>query len=263
MNRTITYYDPAQPSAPSAYDQNAQVQPLQPQILEQQYVPLHLVSPGQYLPHQQIGNFRYGMHALNQPMQQPHSSMLTPQLPTNSNTNTNWKQVQHKKRPRNQDSPENKERSTKQTTLSDYWLSKPIATSNSYSPLTEENEQTQDQTDDKMKTDPISKNDGKSTNATLKNTKPPPIFIEGVEYVQPLTKALDACAAGNYTLKSLNNQQVKVQPNNPESYAAIIKALEEKSTKFHTYQLKQNRTFRVVIRNIHPTTDQNELKGRT
>jgi len=34
----------------------------------------------------------------------------------------------------------------------------------------------------------------------------------------------------------------------------------EKDTEFHTYKPKQERSFRVVLKNIHPSTDLNDTK---
>lgn len=42
----------------------------------------------------------------------------------------------------------------------------------------------------------------------------------------------------------IGRDQVKVQPSNTDNYRKIVKALEEKSTAFHTFQLKEDRKFR-------------------
>ena len=34
----------------------------------------------------------------------------------------------------------------------------------------------------------------------------------------------------------------------------------EKNTEFHTYKPRQDRSFRVVIRNLHPSTDIQDIK---
>lgn len=48
--------------------------------------------------------------------------------------------------------------------------------------------------------------------------------------------------------------------NFPENYNKIIKALDEKETQYHTYQAKNERSVRVVLCNIHPTINTQELK---
>jgi hypothetical protein len=49
-------------------------------------------------------------------------------------------------------------------------------------------------------------------------------------------------------IKTLEDNQVKVQPNISESYISITKALVEKRTEFHIYKLKEQRNYRVVLK---------------
>jgi hypothetical protein len=63
----------------------------------------------------------------------------------------------------------------------------------------------------------------------------------------------------DYQLKIKNNQ-VKILPTNPDSYRKLIKLLKTLNAKFLTYQLKQERPFRVVLRNIHHSANLDELK---
>ena len=49
-------------------------------------------------------------------------------------------------------------------------------------------------------------------------------------------------------------------PKNSELYSLIIKDLNKYEIAYHTYQPKQERCFRVVLKNIHHTTDLDELK---
>ena len=61
-------------------------------------------------------------------------------------------------------------------------------------------------------------------------------------------------------MKILPNDQVRVQPMESSDYTTIIKALMEKNTEFHTFKPRQNRSFRVVIRNVHPSTEVQDIK---
>lgn len=90
--------------------------------------------------------------------------------------------------------------------------------------------------------------------------RPPPIIIEGVSRITPLYEKLNEIAKDKYTLKVMGTERVKIQSLSKEAYSAIFKALEEKQTQFHTYEIKSKRTFRVVLKNLHPTTDIAELK---
>jgi len=64
-------------------------------------------------------------------------------------------------------------------------------------------------------------------------------------------------------VKTLYNDQVRVEPTENSVYTTIVKALiKKKNTELHTYKPKQERSFRVVLKNIHSSTDLNVTKQR-
>lgn len=89
----------------------------------------------------------------------------------------------------------------------------------------------------------------------VKSPKPPPIYVDQVFNIQPLTDLLAEIACEEYEIKILKGEEVKIQPKTTLAYRTIVKELQKKGTEFHTYKLKQDRSFRVVLKNIHPTTD--------
>ena len=58
----------------------------------------------------------------------------------------------------------------------------------------------------------------------------------------------------------ISNNSVKVLPANPDAYRKLTKLLKNLNANLHTYELKQERPFRVVLRNIHRSVDLDELK---
>jgi len=90
--------------------------------------------------------------------------------------------------------------------------------------------------------------------------KPTPIFISGVTNIKPLIELLNTTAKDKYLVKTLYNDQVRVQPTESSIYTTIVKALIDKNTEFHTYKRRQDRSFRVVLKNIHTSTDLNNIK---
>jgi hypothetical protein len=69
---------------------------------------------------------------------------------------------------------------------------------------------------------------------------------------------LEQVAPKQYETKSLASNQVKVQPATIATYRTITKALSDKKTEYHTYKPKEERSYRVVLKNMHysiPTTD--------
>ena len=161
-----------------------------------------------------------------------------------------WRMVLDKKRLRSPDGNDKIkiQNQKRKLTGSNYWLA--TKTSNRFESLEEDNMETS-----------LLEEDGK-TKETEQNKEPksPPIFVDSVENVNPLLELLNLIAKDNYVIKALGNNQVKIQPKNAEVYSAIIKALKEKNTQFHTYKLKQEKNFRVVIKNIHYSTDTQDIK---
>ncbi|PNF22850.1 hypothetical protein B7P43_G16778 [Cryptotermes secundus] len=98
-----------------------------------------------------------------------------------------------------------------------------------------------------------------TTANTNKEPKPPPIYVTGVKHIQPLIQLLNELAKDSYITKTIRHDQVKIQPLKSEVYSTILKALMEKNTEFHTYKPKKDKTFRVVLKNIHPSTDLKEI----
>ena len=150
---------------------------------------------------------------------------------------------------RGRESPEKASRPKKQTKISNYWLgnSEPSTSDNLnsnrfkiFNTIEQENEH------DKSKE---------------KYPKPPPIFIDGVSNIKPLYELLDKVAKDLYDLKIINSDQVKIQSKTSEAFKTVVKELESKNTQFYTYKPKQERCFKVFLRNIHPSVDLSDLKS--
>lgn len=169
-------------------------------------------------------------------------SMSNPNLASSASLpqpDKNWKTVSNKNKRKG--SPIKKTSTGKQSKITNYWLgpSTPTLTSNQYESLEED----------------------EATVQAPSEPRPPPIFVNDVENIAPLQKLLLLVAPEGYAMKIINTTNVKIMAKSKEFYSAIINALSEKSTKFHTYQLKENRAFRVVLRNVHPTTSTEEIKA--
>lgn len=230
QNPTVTAF--SQVGQPMYFDQHSQF--IQPGTLTSQLQQTNMV------PHIQP-NYTYSAHQM-MPLQIPQYS-VTPSMSTTSKEEE-WKLVESRKRSR--DSPDASSRAFKQTILKDYWLNSPTTTSNRFEKLN-------DETDEETQS-------SQTQNDKQQHNKPPPIFVAGVKYIKPLTDLLQLTAKDHYELKVLGDDQVKIQCDSPENYNKIIKALDEKETQYHTYQAKNERSFRVVLRNIHPTVNTQELK---
>ncbi|KAL4156059.1 hypothetical protein QTP88_000094 [Uroleucon formosanum] len=71
-----------------------------------------------------------------------------------------------------------------------------------------------------------------------------------------------ACIAGFVSTVD----HLKVQTSNPEAYRTLVHYLRNEKAEFHTFQLKEDKPMRIVIRNLHPSTStemiRNELEHR-
>lgn len=86
--------------------------------------------------------------------------------------------------------------------------------------------------------------------------KPPPIFIPGVGDITGMKNIIqEVLKTEDYTYKLLNNQQCKIMPATSDAFRTVVKHLKNKNIMFHTYQMKEDRAFRVVLKYIHPSTD--------
>lgn len=137
-----------------------------------------------------------------------------------------------------------KSRGQKFTKL-DYWLNP-----------TKENNQTQNRfailSDDESEVEEV--------NAKPEEIKPPPLFITGVKDIKPLNLLLEEIANNGYSIKLVNQEEVKIQASSMEVYDLISVELKNRNTEFFSYRKKQDRPFRVVLKNIHCSISLDTLK---
>ena len=99
------------------------------------------------------------------------------------------------------------------------------------------------------------------TNAESHIKPPPPIFVKGVDDFPGLcTSLIEILGVENFICKS-STDRLKIQTSTPEAYRALIHFLKDRNAEYHTYQLQQDKPTRVVIRNLHPSTDTSLIKS--
>lgn len=92
--------------------------------------------------------------------------------------------------------------------------------------------------------------------------KPPPIFIPCVDDIRKMIQCLASIIPQvDFNYKSLRDGQIKLLVKTIESYRKVVKYLESKNICFHTYQLKNERSYRVVLKGLHHTTSTTDIKG--
>lgn len=106
-------------------------------------------------------------------------------------------------------------------------------------------------------------NSRQSNNPILPNIpKIPPIFVYQVHDFSEMIKAISTVITKNdYICKAMANSIVKINPTTSEAYRKLAKHFRENNIIHHTYQLKEDRAFRVVIRHLHHSINPEDLKA--
>ncbi|KAL4111813.1 hypothetical protein QTP88_015698 [Uroleucon formosanum] len=101
-----------------------------------------------------------------------------------------------------------------------------------------------------------------SLNVEPKTALPPPIFLRllHVTFTDLCTKLIEIIGVDNFHCKALADR-LKIITTNPNSYKTLVRFLREEKAEFHTYQLKEDKPTRVVIRNLHTTTPLELIKS--
>ncbi|CAH2103968.1 unnamed protein product [Euphydryas editha] len=95
-----------------------------------------------------------------------------------------------------------------------------------------------------------------------KPNKPPPIILYGVEDLNKLTELLESVTEkSQFSYKIINRNQLKILTCDIEIYKLLISVIRENGLIGHTFNRKDNRNYRIVIRNLHHTTPFDAIKA--
>lgn len=119
------------------------------------------------------------------------------------------------------------------------------------------------------KTDPNDSN--ASTNApvpdcegmdVIKKEKISPIVVANVRQYSGLIKNVaDQIGATNFTTSTLSDNRIKIQVNEVDQFRKLQTHFRNTNVLFHTFCLKIDRPFKVVLRGLHPSVDTTEIKN--
>lgn len=91
--------------------------------------------------------------------------------------------------------------------------------------------------------------------------KPPPIFVPQVSDINKMLKSFSiVIGKENFTYKSGRDGQARVMTSNSDCYRKLVSYLDTNNITFHTYQLKEDKPYRIVIKNIHFSTPIDDIK---
>ena len=110
---------------------------------------------------------------------------------------------------------------------------------------------------------PLTRDENLSTNsveAKKSIPKPPPIFVYGVlNLPQMIHKLQNIVEIEQYTTRSMANNTIKINCTIPDTFRKLMKFMNENNIIYHTYQPKEERAYRVVIKYLHHSTDTKEI----
>lgn len=90
--------------------------------------------------------------------------------------------------------------------------------------------------------------------APSRSNLPPPIIVRGVlDFIGFRDELIRLIGSDNFFFKSSSND-LKIQTTKPEYYRVIIHFLKDNEAQYHTYQPREEKSYRIVIRNLHPST---------
>ncbi|KAL4143116.1 hypothetical protein QTP88_005482 [Uroleucon formosanum] len=88
---------------------------------------------------------------------------------------------------------------------------------------------------------------------------PPPIFVSNIDnFIKLRTDLIDLIGTNNCSFKS-TSKNLKIETKDSNAYRKVIRHLKEKQIEHHTYQAREDRAFRIVVRNLHPSTPTSEV----
>jgi hypothetical protein len=91
-------------------------------------------------------------------------------------------------------------------------------------------------------------------------TRPPPIMVQNVAKYDAVRSALLNLIGNNFNC-TISSKCVTIRTNSPSDYRKVISYLKESSAEYHTYQLPDDKAYRVVIRGLHPSTPTELIKS--
>lgn len=96
--------------------------------------------------------------------------------------------------------------------------------------------------------------DGPTPEKPKKAIQPPPIIVDGIKNYQTFHDFLAKDRQDkDFTMKMMSGETVKVNATNDEAYRALTEALTINNCLWHSYENKQERPIRVMVKKLHHT----------
>jgi Associated with zinc fingers len=91
-----------------------------------------------------------------------------------------------------------------------------------------------------------------------KEHQPPPVMVDGIDNFNDLHEKVSKIMNG-FQIKIINNKNAKINVPDGESYRLLTKMLSEQGFMWHSYENKQNRPIKVIMKNLHHTYSKEKI----
>lgn len=99
-----------------------------------------------------------------------------------------------------------------------------------------------------------------TNNTRNKNYLPLLIFVKGIyNFTNLCSELVELIGVDQFYCKS-STDRFKIMKTDTGAYRTLVHFLREQKAKFHTFQLKEDKLTRIIIRNLHPTTSTELIK---
>jgi hypothetical protein len=94
-----------------------------------------------------------------------------------------------------------------------------------------------------------------------KKDRPPPIYLKSeIKYLELKDLLYKVSGPDTFSCKATTNG-ITIYPSTSLAYRSIVKYFREKNALFYTYQLGEDKSFRVVLRGLHHTIEVDTIKN--
>jgi hypothetical protein len=99
-----------------------------------------------------------------------------------------------------------------------------------------------------------------TTISPAKSPRPPPIYVHDViNYPRMINHIAEVAEEETFSTKSMANNIIKINCNTPDTYRKLISFMKDRNIVYHSYQPKEERSYRVVIKHLHHTADTQDI----
>ncbi|PNF31804.1 hypothetical protein B7P43_G11362 [Cryptotermes secundus] len=113
---------------------------------------------------------------------------------------------------------------------------------------------------DLLPNETVNEEETENANTTKKIPRPPPIFVyDVINYPQMINHLAVVTEEENYSTRAMANNIIKINCNSPETYRKMINFMRENNIIFHSYQPRDERAYKIVIKHLHHTVELKDI----